>query len=185
MEKAAFSVLSSDILILVQHLTPTSPHQEAKHSISLAWGWSAWIQSSISQVSLPDHSTAPSKPRFTISCFPGWKKCLPACHKSQSTGVFRVWFQVLKKQLLLLSLPSSPGWQQRKQPEKHTEDAVWEPATPEDSCCLKKSASFTSFSAGWVEQDWSQQGITRTGCWMLWTTGVWQSRWERATGGTN
>lgn len=38
LEKSAFSGSSSehtDILILIQHLTPTSPHQEAKHSTPL------------------------------------------------------------------------------------------------------------------------------------------------------
>lgn len=62
-EKAAFSGSSSehtDILILIQHLTPTSPHQEAKHSIRLCHP--LWPGDD-----LPGYKAASAKSHFLIT----------------------------------------------------------------------------------------------------------------------
>lgn len=49
----------TDVLISVQHLTPSSAHQEAKHSIPVAPLWPG--------DDLPGHKAAPAKPHFLIT----------------------------------------------------------------------------------------------------------------------
>lgn len=134
MEKAAFSGLFSehtDILILIQHLTLTSPHQEAKHSIPVCHP--LWPGDN-----LPGNKVASAKSHFLITAqllpnpdLPsaafqaGRNACLLAIKASPLWSSMSDSRFLRNKQLLLLTLPSFLGWHQRKQPEKHMEDAVW------------------------------------------------------------
>lgn len=117
----------------------------------LAWGQSAQLQGSIGQVSLPDRSTVSPKPSFAVGC---WKKCLPACHKSQSVGVFCCPIPS-PEETAALSHPTKLHQLAAKKTTQETHErcslVTQEPATPEDSWC-PKSVSFISSSAEQAEQ---------------------------------
>lgn len=134
---------------------------------SLAWGRSAQLQDSISQVLLPDHNTVSPKPSFTVGSFPGWKKCLPARHKSQSVGVFHCPVPS-PDETAALSHPTKLHQLAAKKIAQETHEryslVTRELVTPEGSWCPEKSVSFISSSEQQAEECLSRRGIVKTGC---------------------
>lgn len=171
--RAAFSVSSSehtDILILIRHLIPTSPHQEAQHSTPLCHP--LWPGDD-----LPGYKAASAKSQFLMAAQFLPNPDLPSAafqagrndgrNNSQSRwGLPRL--IPGSEETAALAHPAEFPWLAAKNitPKTHERWSLvtQEPVTPEESWCLKKSASFTSSSAGWAEQDLSQRGVARTGC---------------------
>lgn len=106
------------------------------------------------------------KPSFTVCCFPGWKKCLPAHHKSQSAGVFHCPIPS-PEEAATFSQPTKLHQLAAKKTMLETHErcslVTRELAAPEDSWCPEKSVSFMS-SAEQAEECLSRRGIMRSGC---------------------